>query len=587
MKMSHIELWLLMKLLLILHYQIDNNMISVNRTLKLTLASGIVFSAMLMTGCHSEENDGPEIITDKPLSQYNSPVANPWLASSIYSITHFNSAQTDAFPYAVKDGIFNVNPNDCESSWSGPVNLMTIASTSSDYMWGVGSDRVSYIKVSNGDFKKVAEAAMPGTTMRTKEGLEKLTANYSSIAELESAVKEVLGAMPQAAIANGNYVLCDCDNNIYVNAGRIIAVYSLIDKNDPSKGIQLDGQIDMTPHIFGSYTIMGVSMSYDGYLLVASQRGLVSVDRALSGIIDSYPFGDDQILTNSISNDENGGVYVASNSTTSGGKGIMRKLICKNGNFSDKESDGAWNATYDGGPEAPAIKHGFGTGSTPTLMGFGDEEDKLVVITDGSKRMKLVAFWRDDIPADAKAIDPSNPRLADAFEVSCGLPSGTEWVQSEQSVVAGGYDAFVVNNIDAATAVISDKMVGVLAIGPLTPGPKGAECVRWNVKENKWESKWTRTDVSSISMIPSVSIPSEMVFVNGYDNDGWVITGMDWKTGETRQRVSFGKNNRGNGAYAVIQYLPDGSLLFNSVSGPFRVNFSKKENDFESGGVWQ
>ncbi len=531
------------------------------------LALSVMSCSMLLAACDHDNDDDSDVTVDKPLSQFNTPVPNPWLASSVYSITHFNSAQTDAFPYSVKDGFFKVNPDDCQASWSGPVNLMTIASTSSDFMWGVGSDRVSYIKVSGGGFEKVAEAAMPGVTMRTMADLEKLTANYSSIAELETAVKDVLGAMPQVAIANGNYVLCDRDNNIFVNAGRVLASYSLVDKNDPAKGIRLNGQIDMTPHIFGSYTIVGVSMSYDGYLIVASQRGLVTLDRGLTGVIDSYPFGDDQILTNSISNDENGGVYVASNSTTSGGKGVMRKVICKEGKFSDSEADGAWQAYYDGGPEAPAIKHGFGTGSTPTLMGFGDEEDKLVVITDGAKRMKLVAFWRDEIPAHGKA------RLAGEYEVTCGLPSGTEWIQSEQSVVAGGYDAFVVNNIDAATEVIQDKVIGVLAIGPLTPGPKGAECVSWNVKEHRWESKWCRSDVSSISMIPSVSIPSEVVFVNGYESDGWVVTGMDWKTGATRQRVSFGTNNRGNGAYAVIQYLSDGSLLFNSVAGPFRVAF--------------
>lgn len=532
-----------------------------NKTLVWSVASCLI----LLTACNRDGNDGPDATIDKPLSEYNTPAANPWLASSVYSITHFNSAQTDAFPYAVSDGTFKVDPDECDASWSGPVNLMTIASTSSDFMWGVGSDRVSYIKVSGGSFEKMAEAAMPGVTMRTKAELEKLTANYSSIAALETAVKEVLGPVPQIAIANGNYVLCDRDNNIYVNAGRVLASYSLVDKNDPTKGIRLTGQIDMTPHIFGSYTIVGVSMSYDGYLIVASQRGLVTLDRGLSGVVDSYPFSTDQILTNSISNDENGGVYVASNSTVAEGKGEMRKVICKNGKFSDAESDGAWLAYYDGGPEAPAIKHGYGTGSTPTLMGFGDEEDKLVVITDGAKRMKLVAFWRDEIPAHG------NTRIAGEYKVSCGLPATTEWIQSEQSVVAGGYDAFVVNNIDAATEVIQDKVIGVLAIGPLTPGPKGAECVRWNVKEHRWESKWCRPDVSSISMIPSVSIPSEIVFVNGYDSDGWVVTGMDWKTGATRQRVSFGTNNRGNGAYAVIQYLPDGSLLFNSVAGPFRV----------------
>ena len=43
------------------------------------------------------------------------------------------------------------------------------------------------------------------------------------------------------------------------------------------------------------------------------------------------------------------------------------------------------------------LKWDMALGSTPTLMGFGDDEDKLVVITDGAKQMKIVAFWRDEI----------------------------------------------------------------------------------------------------------------------------------------------------------------------------------------------
>ena len=49
------------------------------------------------------------------------------------------------------------------------------------------------------------------------------------------------------------------------------------------------------------------------------------------------------------------------------------------------------------------------------------------------------------------------------------------------------------------------------------------------------------------------------------------IKGLDWNSGATQHRVVFGKNNRGNGAYAIIQYMENGDLLFNSVSGPFRV----------------
>lgn len=32
-----------------------------------------------------------------PLAQVSKPKPNPWLAQEEYSITHFNSAQTDAF----------------------------------------------------------------------------------------------------------------------------------------------------------------------------------------------------------------------------------------------------------------------------------------------------------------------------------------------------------------------------------------------------------------------------------------------------------------------------------------------------------
>ena len=75
-------------------------------------------------------------------------------------------------------------------------------------------------------------------------------------------------------------------------------------------------------------------------------------------------------------------------------------------------------------------------------------------------------------------------------------------------------------------------------------------------------------------MIPAVSTKSEMVFVCGWsDATGWEVTGLDWTTGSTRHRCILGKNNRANGAHAIIQYLANGDLLFNSVAGPIRVKF--------------
>lgn len=532
----------------------------------------LVFATCALFSCSDDENDPSKDDNEPPLSEATVPTPNPYLASEHYSLTHFNSAQTDAFPYVVKGGTFQMNPDDCASTWSGPVNLMTLSSTDPDYMWGMCSDRVSYIHIADGAFERVAEIGLPnGIQMNTEENLRKLVdTQYTSTDQLYADAVEILGKYPQMSMSNGNYVICDNENYAYTNARTVICRYKLKEAGNPKAGIVLDKQVDMAPYMDNPQTLVGMVMTYDGYLVVASGNGIAIIDRTMSmpPVVKLIP--DDQVITNSAAVDEHNGIYIASNSRTPGGKGIMHKFVWKNGKLSEDEADGAWTASYDGGPEAPAIKMGYGTGSTPTLMGFGDDEDKLVVITDGAKRMKLVAFWRDDIPEDAVPVDAENPRIADQKEISCGLSASTEWIQSEQSVAVSGYGAFVVNNVIPNT--VPDKIVAVLSIGPLVTPPFGVERLQWDTEKNQWYSVWTRSDVSSISMIPAISTASNMVFVNGYtEADGWEVTGLDWGTGATSHRVIFGQTSRGNGAYAIIQYMENGDLLFNSVGGPFRV----------------
>ena len=121
-----------------------------------------VIGAMSLASC-SEDSISPDAggdgdgdsTTEVPLAQVAKPKPNPWLAQEEYSITHFNSAQTDAFSSAVKDGTFNIDLSKCQMTWSGPVNLMTLASTSPNYMWGMSSARVSYLDISDGKLERV------------------------------------------------------------------------------------------------------------------------------------------------------------------------------------------------------------------------------------------------------------------------------------------------------------------------------------------------------------------------------------------------------------------------------------------------
>lgn len=256
----------------------------------------------------------------------------------------------------------------------------------------------------------------------------------------------------------------------------------------------------------------------------------------------------------------------------------MHKLIWTGTSISDQPGDGAWDCEYDnsGINQPPIIKVGDGTGSTPTLMGFGDDPDKLVVITDGADQMKLVAFWRSEIPGGSQ-------RIADQIQVTCGLnPLPGAWIQTEQSVVVSGYGAFVVNNIPETVnpdVQKANKFVQVSLMGPGKdcPSSYGVERFQWDTLTHKWSSAWTRSDISSTSMVPVHSQSGNMALVNGWGASGWEVWGLDWDTGKTVHQTIFGEANFGNGAYAILQYLENQDLVLNSFAGSFRVRYGARQ----------
>ena len=160
-------------------------------------------------------------------------------------------------------------------------------------------------------------------------------------------------------------------------------------------------------------------------------------------------------------------------------------------------------------------------------------------------------------------------------------PPLTEWIQTEQSVVVSGYGAFVVNNIpDSYDPDLADenKILQVSLMGPAKPTSVGAERFQWDTASNSWSSAWARSDVSSTSMVPIHSQSANMALINGY-RDGWEVLGLDWNTGETVHQTKFGDVNFGNGAYAILQYLDNSDLVFDSIAGPIRVHHSSVSPD--------
>ncbi|MFZ2630984.1 MAG: hypothetical protein WA081_21525 [Desulfosalsimonadaceae bacterium] len=487
--------------------------------------------------------------------------------------------------------MFHVEPGKQPVSYGGPINIITLASTNKNYMWGVGTNRVSYIYKDDGQwtplatFQALADASgnvLPAIPDASLRAFGESSAAGMDVTEMDNYLKSLFGENYAARFGNGTYSVVDKDNVLFANFGSSIYAFALIDPDHPAAGITIRHKLDVITAIQGSnpdltagVRISSVSMTYDGHVIIGFTNGVAVIDRDLNA--DSayfYPFDEDESVSNSLSVDAKNGIYVASNQ-------LMRKLVWTGTILSDNESDGAWSCPYDTATELPPIiKFDNGTGSTPTLMGFGDNADKLVVITDGAKQMKLVAFWRDTIP-DGFVQKPgtASRRIAGQIQATCGFSAVPEWIQSEQSVVVYGYGAFVVNNIPETVSsdiVGQNKILQVSVMGPAYDSAYGVERFEWDPTTDNWYSAWTRSDVSSTSMIPVYSESGDMALINGYTpQNGWEVTGMDWDTGEIVHRTIFGGVNFGNGAYAILQYLGNKDLVFNSIAGPFRVHYGQ------------
>ena len=445
-------------------------------------------------------------------------------------------------------------------------------------MWGVGTDRVSYINKADGKWTAVAKyealadaskgvfPSIPDENLSTFGESSAVGMNTSS---MDSFLKNLFGENYPDRLYNGIYAAVDKDNVLYANYNDSIYAFALNDSNKPSKGITKRYVLeDAVTAIQGNNhqantTLTGLSMTYDGHIVITFSNGVAVIDRDLNASSASfYKFGDDELVTNSLSIDENDGIYVASNT-------IMRKLVWSGTTLSDNVADGAWSCLYNHSVVPPGGKRGNGTGTTPALMGFGNDPDKLVVITDGAKQMNLVAFWRDNIPLGSQ-------RIAGQIPVTCGFSPLPEWIQTDSSAVVYGYGVFVANQVPETNSpdlAGQNQMLNLTLFGPVYLGSYGVERFQWNTSTHKWSSVWARSDVETNS-VPIHSQSGNMALLTGYRLPyGWEVLGLDWNTGKTVHHTIFGDKNFGNGGYAIPEYLENGDLVFDSIVGPIRIHY--------------
>ncbi|MDO9263441.1 MAG: hypothetical protein Q7U02_05710 [Desulfosalsimonadaceae bacterium] len=103
--------------------------------LRLSCLSVFAMMMMVVVACNSDNCD----------EQSNRATPNPYLSADLYGITHFDSSQSDSTPYGPPAGVFHIEPGKQPISYGGPINIITLAAANKNYMWGVGTNRVSYI----------------------------------------------------------------------------------------------------------------------------------------------------------------------------------------------------------------------------------------------------------------------------------------------------------------------------------------------------------------------------------------------------------------------------------------------------------
>jgi len=533
-------------------------------------------------------------VCDDGVEDPDGPPKNPFLADSNYGIPHGDSAQQDSTKLAGPMGPTKTL-TDAERNYQqiGPGHFGIYISSNyedcSRVLWSNGADRI--VKLDHDTFEVLAELPLDpddfpaATDEEIDAAIEALDSNDcdegigSESCQTLINQSTVLAAQYLQGIS-GVYAMLDLDNTLYVGGSDRVTAYGEVEPGNPSSPIEIKGiwpqEGNLSDIVPGD--LVGFNMTFDGWIILATDLGaMVALSRDFQDVrtvminhSDEAPAHNAMVaeegrrgfnwIRNPMALDEDGGIFVASNDH-------MHRIMWMGDDFSLREEEGAWTEPYSN-------SRGLGTGATPSLVGFG-EQDRFVVITDGDNVMNMTYFWRDEIPEGWEQIEgtPSR-RIAGQLPANFGDPEATE-AQSEQSVVVSGYGAVVVNN--QARNVPEDVMgqqvllySSFLGNDPLFQ-PFGMQKFEWNPELQQLEDAWVNTSVSSPNSVPYISRDSDLVYTVGARDGLWTLEGVDFSSGEPSFHYVVG-GARYNSLFSGVHLDQEGRIIYGNPFGKLRLD---------------
>lgn len=506
------------------------------------------------------------------------PGRNPWLTDSVYPISHDNPAATDSVAHA--------GPTKGRRLSAGDVKSVPTVFTSNPTVKKIGDKTIIFAAGVEGISKIDATGeAYDLVSLLPYPGLERLAENANrekiraALEEADAARRanddtkllalsgkmEELGFRRQL-LANGAYNMIDKDGAHYAAFGGLKILKST-DDNDPKKPlhvVKFQDYSEALPEDMRKSAIIGMGMTYTGDVVAAAHGAVLLLDRDLN--LKSTLLLPGEAIENSICIDENSGIYVVTSKR-------MLKVVWTGTRLSYDEADGGWQSAYNTMSRAQAIAAGAlttsgGSGTTPTLMGFGNDPDKLVVIADGdAKGANLVAFWRDQIPPGFKQKPGTkSARIADQ------IPLEISKATVEPSPEVLGYGVALLNNSYPKPA--PDIWGNAVTPGVTRPAPLGMVKFNWNTRTKSFEKAWVNKEIDNTDvMVPVISAKSNMIYLANKENGNYEYVGLDWDTGAIKARWPFPDDSRKWNAWGgITALLEDGDLLIGGIFATKRVN---------------
>lgn len=184
-----------------------------------------------------------------------------------------------------------------------------------------------------------------------------------------------------------------------------------------------------------------------------------------------------------------------------------------------------WEAFYDFVGDGPVGTFAEGSGTTPTLMGWGAGNDKLIIVSDGHNNNNLIAFWRE-LPIGWTGIAGQDIRFADSISIPFAVNFNNNFQSIENSPTVFGYEVAVA------------QFNGFL--GYPCNNYKGVQKFTWNTTTNTFNLNWANNTIN-INGVLSYSSGSNLVYGSGKETDcNYHFYGLDWNTGNVVLNKTLG-----------------------------------------------